>query len=91
MPWTYGLFFFHFFSEELFLKRRLTCSFFLFVLHSLAYAELYITIANFVRRFDMDLYETTIENIRSVREYGLGYPKDGSFSVRAKITNVVKE
>lgn len=57
----------------------------------MAYAELYVTIANFVRRFDMELYDTTIENIRSVREFGLGYPKYGNFSVRAKITNVVKE
>lgn len=59
--------------------------------YSLAYAELYITIAAFVRRFDMELYETTIENIRPVREFQIGYPKDGDFSVRAKITNVVKE
>ena len=50
-----------------------------------------MTIACFVRRFDMELYETTIDNIRIVRELGFGYPKDGDFSVRAKITNVVKE
>lgn len=62
-----------------------------FFRYSLAYAELYITIANFVRRFDMDLYDTTIENIRPVREYGLGHPKDGTFSVRAKVTKVVQE
>ncbi|MCJ1349017.1 hypothetical protein MMC31_007252 [Peltigera leucophlebia] len=58
---------------------------------NLAYAELYITIAAFVRRFDMELYKATIENIRSVRELGLGFPKDGDISVRAKITNVVEE
>ncbi|MCJ1349230.1 hypothetical protein MMC31_007466 [Peltigera leucophlebia] len=58
---------------------------------NLAYAELYITIASLVRRFDMELFETTIENIRTVREFGVGYPKEGNFSVRAKFTKVVKE
>lgn len=59
--------------------------------HSLAYAELYITIATFVRRLDMEIYETTIDNIRTARELGIAYPKDGDFSVRAIITNVVTE
>lgn len=69
---------------------QLIMSYFFFP-YSLAYAELYITIAAFVRRFDMEIYETTIENIRSVRDFGIANPKDGAFSVRAKITNVVKE
>ncbi|KAL8827605.1 MAG: hypothetical protein Q9191_003085 [Dirinaria sp. TL-2023a] len=58
---------------------------------SLALAELYMTIASFVRRFDMELYETTEENIRIYRELGIGQPKDGEFSVRVKVTNVIKE
>ncbi len=66
--------------------------FFFFSPNSLAYAELYITIAIFVRRFDMEIYKTTLEeDIRSVRELAVGYPKNGDFSVRAKITNVIKE
>lgn len=60
-------------------------------LYSLAYAELYMTIACFIRRFDMELDETTMDNIRVDRELGIGYPKEGEFSVRAKVTNVVKE
>ena len=59
--------------------------------YSLAYAELYITIAFFVRRFDMELCDTTMDNIRMVRELGIGQPMGGDFSVWAKITNVVKE
>lgn len=59
--------------------------------YSLAYAELYLIIATFVRRFDMEIYETTVENIRTAREFGVAYPKDGNFSVRAIITNVVTE
>ncbi len=57
----------------------------------MAYAELYMTIASFVRRFDMELYETTVDNIRIDRELGIGHPKEGKFSVRARVTNVVKD
>ena len=58
---------------------------------SLALAELYMTIAAFVRRFDMELYETTVDNIRIYRELGIAQPKEGEFSVRAKVVNVLKE
>ena len=50
-----------------------------------------MTIASFVRRFDMELYETTVDNIRIDRELGIGHPKEGEFSVRARVTNVVKD
>ena len=63
----------------------------LIVCTSLAYAELYRTIASFVRRFDMELYETTVDNFRVGRDLGVGHPKEGQFSVRAKVTNVVKD
>lgn len=59
--------------------------------YSLAYAELYLTIASLVRRFELELCETTIDNIRAVREIGLGQPKEGDYSVRAKVINVIKE
>ncbi|KAL8784190.1 MAG: hypothetical protein Q9195_009137 [Heterodermia aff. obscurata] len=58
---------------------------------NLALAELYMTIAAFVRRFDMELYETTMNNIRIYRELGIGQPKEGDFSVRVKVTNIIKE
>ena len=50
-----------------------------------------MTIASFVRRFDMELYETTVDNIRIDRELGIGHPKKGEFSVRARVTNIVKD
>jgi hypothetical protein len=50
-----------------------------------------MTIASFVRRFDMELYETTMDNIRIDRELGIGQPKKGEFSVRVKVTNVFKD
>ncbi|KAL9080164.1 MAG: hypothetical protein Q9157_001009 [Trypethelium eluteriae] len=58
---------------------------------NLAYAELYMTIASFVRRFDMELYETTFDNIRVDRELGIGQPKEGDFAVRAKVTKVIED
>lgn len=58
---------------------------------NLAYAELYMTLASIIRRFDVELYETRPENIRIYREMGIGQPKKGDFSVRAKITKVITE
>lgn len=60
-------------------------------MYSLAYAELYITLASLVRRFDMELFETTLENVHTVRELAVGFPKEGDFSVRAKFIKVVQE
>ena len=50
-----------------------------------------MTIASFIRRFDMELYETTMDNVRVGRELAFGQPKDCDFSVRVKVTNVIKE
>ncbi|MDI1490376.1 MAG: hypothetical protein OHK93_001578 [Ramalina farinacea] len=58
---------------------------------NLAYAELYMTIAAFVRRFDLEIFETTAESIRPGRDLGMAQPKEGKFAVRAKVTNVIKE
>ncbi|ORY63203.1 cytochrome P450 [Pseudomassariella vexata] len=58
---------------------------------NLAYAELFMTLASMIRRFDIELYETGPDNIRIDHEMGIGQPKEGEFSVRAKITNVITE
>lgn len=47
--------------------------------------ELYMTMAHIVRRFDMELYETTAESIKMYRDLGLGYPKEGVFKVMVKV------
>ena len=59
--------------------------------NSLASAELYMTLAFMIRRFDIELYETGKNNIRIDREMGIGQPKEGDFSVRAKITKIIME
>ncbi|EXJ83291.1 hypothetical protein A1O1_06910 [Capronia coronata CBS 617.96] len=53
---------------------------------NLAYAELYLTLAIIMSRFDMENFETSAENdIRIDRDLFVGVPKEGSKGVRAKI------
>ncbi|KAK2861348.1 hypothetical protein FQN49_004299 [Arthroderma sp. PD_2] len=61
-------------------------------LTSLAYSELYLMFAAMARKFDMDLYETTIDDIQVGREFGIGLPKDSNVvQAHAKVTNIVTE
>ncbi|KAB8231208.1 cytochrome P450 [Aspergillus alliaceus] len=54
----------------------------------LAYLELYLTIAYFVRRFDLELIDTTAEDMKIVQDMGLGYTRRGELSVFAKIVRI---
>ncbi|CDM33000.1 Cytochrome P450 [Penicillium roqueforti FM164] len=54
----------------------------------LALAELYLVISTLVRRFDMDLYGVTADNIVTHREYGFGVPKERGEGLRVSITRV---
>ena len=43
--------------------------------HSLAYAELYLTLASVFRRFDLELYETTKErDLDVIHDYFIARP-----------------
>ncbi|KAJ5671164.1 hypothetical protein N7507_000291 [Penicillium longicatenatum] len=53
---------------------------------NLALAELYLIVATLVRRFDMDLYETTLEDIATYRDYQVGFPKEKNPGLRAIVT-----
>jgi hypothetical protein len=53
---------------------------------SLAYAELYLTVATIFRRFNMELHNTTNDDIKLYRDRFFGAPKDGSLGVRVAIT-----
>lgn len=57
---------------------------------NLSYIALYMTIAGFARRFDMELHKTTIEDMKIVRDYGLGLTRNGEVEVFAKVTNMLK-
>ncbi|KAJ5564000.1 benzoate 4-monooxygenase cytochrome P450 [Penicillium frequentans] len=58
---------------------------------NLSYIVLYMTIASFVRRFDMELYKTTIEDLTIVRDFGLGITRNGEVKVSVKMTDMLKE
>lgn len=55
---------------------------------SLAYAEMYLTLANIVRRFDLTLFETTAEDVTMVHDFFVASPKIDSKGVRIKVTSI---
>ncbi|CBF87384.1 protein CYP58D1 [Aspergillus nidulans FGSC A4] len=58
---------------------------------NLAYAELYNTLAAVVRRFDLELYQTTEENVRFVRDMLLPRSTNGPWKVRVKVIGIREE
>ncbi|RJE18137.1 Cytochrome P450 [Aspergillus sclerotialis] len=57
----------------------------------LTYVELYQAIAILARRFDIELYECSIDDMRFVRDIGLGYPEKGNLTIRARVTGIVQQ
>ncbi|KAL4934335.1 cytochrome P450 [Aspergillus undulatus] len=56
---------------------------------SLAYAELYMTLAYFVRRVDFELYNTWPEDVSICRDLGTGYNQHSEPRVYAKVTGIL--
>ncbi|RAO64541.1 uncharacterized protein BHQ10_000553 [Talaromyces amestolkiae] len=55
---------------------------------NLAYAELYLTLAKIIPRFEMDLFETTVEDVEPERDFFVAVPKLDSKGVRVKVVGV---
>lgn len=55
------------------------------ILRSLAYAELYLTLAAIVRRFTLSLYETDYSDIQAVCDAMMPLPKAESKGVRVMV------
>ncbi|KAK4862903.1 hypothetical protein LT330_003036 [Penicillium expansum] len=53
----------------------------------LARAEILLAIATIFREFEMELYETTVDDVRIVRDMFNGHPRKGSQGVRVMITD----
>lgn len=49
---------------------------------NLAYAELFLTLASMFRRFDLELYKTSIEDVMLVRDMFMPAPRIESKGVR---------
>jgi hypothetical protein len=45
-------------------------------LNSLVYAEFYLTLAALLRQFEIELFETTLDDATNERDYFVGYPMD---------------
>ncbi|KAJ9268666.1 hypothetical protein DTO212C5_5273 [Paecilomyces variotii] len=56
---------------------------------NLAYAEMRLTLATILRRFELENYETTVEDVRIARDYFVGVPEPGSQGVKAVVTEVL--
>jgi hypothetical protein len=53
--------------------------------HSLAYAEIYLTIAFVLRRFELQLFEIGREDVDIARDCFVAKPKLGSKGVRVRV------
>jgi hypothetical protein len=51
---------------------------------------MYTALAHLARKFDMQLHETTAENVSVGREMGLPFPEKMVYQVKVKITQVVE-
>ncbi|KAH8697528.1 benzoate 4-monooxygenase cytochrome P450 [Talaromyces proteolyticus] len=56
---------------------------------NLAYAELYMVIARFVREFDMELHNTTEADVACDRDFAVFHSDKGPWSVQVLVTGVV--
>lgn len=64
---------------------------FLIKVSSLSYNVLYKTIAYFVRRFDMELFESSLEDLEIICEYGLAWTRNGDVEISVKVTDMLKQ
>jgi hypothetical protein len=55
---------------------------------SLAYLELFLTLAHFARRFNVELHDTVLDDIRIVRDMTMGVTRRGGVKVYAKLLPV---
>ena len=54
---------------------------------SLAYAEMYFGIATVFRRFDLQLFETTVEDVTIKHDFFVSMQNMDSLGVRVKVLN----
>ena len=55
---------------------------------SLAYLEIYIVLAQIIRRFSLELYETDASDVELAHDFFLPSPKLDSKGVRVKVVTV---
>ncbi len=60
------------------------------MLYSLAYTELYLTLAAIFRNFDMELVDSGLENITSTRGFTFGFTDNYDWGVKIKLTKALE-
>ncbi|KAL9034235.1 MAG: hypothetical protein Q9214_007135, partial [Letrouitia sp. 1 TL-2023] len=58
--------------------------------YSLAYCEMYLALANVLRKFEFELFETGPEDVEVVSNALVGHPRKESKGVRVRIRKVVE-
>ncbi|KAJ9636882.1 hypothetical protein H2199_007876 [Coniosporium tulheliwenetii] len=58
---------------------------------SLAYAEMYLTVTMTVRRFNFELFETSIKDVRIVHDFFAAAPDQSSKGIRARAKDLAAE
>jgi hypothetical protein len=58
-------------------------------MNSLAYAEMYLTVAAVAMKFDLELVDSSIENITPYRDFNLAFDKEYNFGVNFKVKKVL--
>ncbi|PYH32390.1 cytochrome P450 [Aspergillus neoniger CBS 115656] len=56
---------------------------------NLAYAVLYLTVATLIRRYDMELYDTTEDELRTARDFLLSRPEKGHAIVNVMVRDIL--
>lgn len=56
---------------------------------NLGRAEIYLTLANVIMNFEMELFETDISDVKLVRDWFVPQPKLESIGIQAKIVGKV--
>jgi hypothetical protein len=52
---------------------------------------MYLTVAAMVQNFDLELVDSSIENIIPDRDFGLAFDKDYNFGVKLRVIKALKD
>jgi hypothetical protein len=58
---------------------------------SLAYAELYLTVAAVVRNFELELVDSGVRDVIAERDFAMGFTKDYKFGINVRVKEVLTE
>jgi hypothetical protein len=57
----------------------------------MAYAELYLGLATIIRRFDVEVHDTTEDNVKLISDYAVPHADSSSWNVKALVVGIVKD